>query len=172
MRWLADLGGPKCGGGWFDPYGTTEKTYVEQARQTVLAGAKESVLFCYGSLLEGTGPKNLRALREALPQLLEVAEAVQRRGVQGVAAYKPPGSHPGQDQHAVDFLGMMGLTPLPCTEFPTQVKAAFFTIHALKDPKLVDNLTAAIDSGMPILLTEGLVEKLAGKAHVNAPNVR
>ena len=30
-------GGDKTGGGWFDPYGTTEDTYVEQARQTVRA---------------------------------------------------------------------------------------------------------------------------------------
>ena len=42
MRWLGGIGGSKCGGGWYDPYGTTEHTYIEQARQTVLAGAKES----------------------------------------------------------------------------------------------------------------------------------
>jgi hypothetical protein len=39
MRWLGEIGGSKTGGGWFDPYGTTENTYVEQARQTVLADA-------------------------------------------------------------------------------------------------------------------------------------
>ena len=52
MRWLGGIGGAKCGGGWFDPYGTTEATYLEQARQTVLGGARESMLFCYGSLLQ------------------------------------------------------------------------------------------------------------------------
>jgi hypothetical protein len=31
MRWLGGIGGAKCGGGWFDPYGTTEATYIEQA---------------------------------------------------------------------------------------------------------------------------------------------
>ncbi|MHC4178125.1 MAG: hypothetical protein ACYSWU_11500, partial [Planctomycetota bacterium] len=45
MRWLGGIGGEKCGGGWYDPYGTTEHTYLEQARQTVLAGARESLLF-------------------------------------------------------------------------------------------------------------------------------
>ena len=48
MRWLGVIGGAKCGGGWFDPFGTHEATYVEQARQTVLADAKEMLLFCYG----------------------------------------------------------------------------------------------------------------------------
>ncbi|MGB9596249.1 MAG: hypothetical protein ACPL7B_08210, partial [Candidatus Poribacteria bacterium] len=51
MRWLGVIGGEKTGGGWYDPYGTHPPTYVEQARQTILAGAKESLLFCYGSLL-------------------------------------------------------------------------------------------------------------------------
>ena len=74
MRWLGGIGGPKCGGGWYDPYGTTERTYLEQARQTVLGGARESLLFCYGSLLEGTGPKNIEALRRNIPELLAVAE--------------------------------------------------------------------------------------------------
>jgi hypothetical protein len=67
---------------------------------------------------------------------------------------------------------MMGLPLVPCHEFPTGAKAAFFSTHALKDPKLVDNLTRAIDSGMLVLLTEGLAEKLAGKVRVDSPNVR
>ena len=39
---LGGIGAEKCGGGWYDPSGTTEKTYVEQARQTILGGARES----------------------------------------------------------------------------------------------------------------------------------
>ena len=94
MRWLADIGGDKCGGGWYDPYGTTPATYVEQARQTVLAGARESMLFCYGSLLEDTGPANVDALRREIPELFRVAAEVRRRQAVGVAACKPPNSHP------------------------------------------------------------------------------
>ncbi len=50
MRWLGGIGGEKCGGGWYDWLGTSEPTYVEQARQTVLGGARESMLFCFGGL--------------------------------------------------------------------------------------------------------------------------
>jgi len=35
---------------WYDPLKTTPPTYLEQARQTVLAGARESMLFSYGVL--------------------------------------------------------------------------------------------------------------------------
>ena len=77
MRWLGGIGGAKCGGGWFDPYGTHEATYVEQARQTVLAEAKEMLLFCYGSLLRDTGPANVAKLRTEIPGLLRLARLVR-----------------------------------------------------------------------------------------------
>ena len=172
MRWLGGIGGPKCGGGWFDPYGTTEHTYLEQARQTVLAGARQSLLFCYGSLLRETGPKNIEALRAEIPELLAVAEQVARRKVVGIAAYKPPNSHPQKEPRVFDFVGMMGLPLVPCHEFPTDAKAAFFSVHALKDLELAKKLSAQIAAGKPLLLTDGLAQQLKGKLKLDAPNVR
>ena len=32
MRWLGEIGGVKCVGGWFDPLGTTEATYLGAGR--------------------------------------------------------------------------------------------------------------------------------------------
>ncbi len=171
MRWLGRIGGDKCGGGWFDPYGTTEATYLEQARQTVLGGARESLLFCYGSLLKQTGPKNVEALRKSIRELLEVAEQVDQRDILGVAAYKPPNSHPESEPRVFDFVGMMGLPLAPCHEFPDDAKAAFFSIHALKDPDLAAKLSAFIAAGKPVLLTDGLAEQLTGKVNLDDPNV-
>jgi hypothetical protein len=171
MRWLGGIGGPKCGGGWYDPYGTTEKTYLEQARQTVLGGAAESLLFCYGSLLKETGPANVAALRANVPELLAVAQQVRRRQITGIAAYKPANSHAEKEGRVFDFLGMMGFPLVPCHEFPAQAKAAFFSVHALKDPKLVEKLAAAIASGMPVLLTDGLMAQLSGQIKADSPNV-
>jgi len=171
MRWLGRLGGAKCGGGWYDPFGTTEKTYIEQARQTVLAGAGESLLFCYGSLQRETGPKNVAALRANLGELLAVAEQIRQRRPAGVAAYKPPGST-GQDESRVfDFVGMLGLPLIPCHSFPDEAQAAFFSLHALLDSRLAERLSAYIASGKPVLLTDGLANRLAGKVALDAPNV-
>jgi len=172
MRWLGGLGGPKCGGGWYDPYGTTEKTYVEQARQTILGGARESLLFCYGSLLRDTGPKNVEALRKEIPELLAAAEQVARRRPVGIAAYKPPNSHPEKEARVFDFVGMLGLPLVPCHGFPDDAKAAFFSVHALKDPSLVEKLSALIGSGKPVLLTDGLAAKLSGKIKLDVSSVR
>jgi hypothetical protein len=160
MRWLGGIGGEKCGGGWFDWLGTTEKTYVEQARQTVLGGARESMLFCYGGLQGSTGPKNVEALRGNIPELLQVAGEVRQREIIGIAAYKPPNSHPEKEERVFDFVGMPGLPLVPCHEFPTNAPAAFFSVHALKEPEFAAKLKTFIAAGKPVLMTDGLAEKL------------
>ena len=171
MRWLGGIGGRKCGGGWYDWLGTTEKTYVEQARQTVLAAARESMLFCYGGLQGTTGPKNVDALRANIPELLAVAREVARRDVIGISAYKPANSRPENEARVFDFVGMLGLPLVPCHEFPTKARAAFFSIHALKDPDLVRQLGKFIASGKPVLITDGLAARLEGKVSLNRPNI-
>jgi hypothetical protein len=171
MRWLGGLGGQKCGGGWYDWLGTTEQTYVEQARQTVLGGARESMLFCYGGLQGTTGPKDVQALRATVPELLEVAKAVRRRPIVGIAAYKPANSHPESEPRVFDFVGMLGLPLDPCHEFPSKAPAAFFSLHALKDPQLVKKLSAFIATGRPVLITDGLAQRLAGQVDLDAANV-
>jgi hypothetical protein len=173
MRWLGGIGGPKCGGGWFDSLGTTERTYLEQARQTVLGGAAESMLFSYGSLQRGTGPKDILALRANVPELLAVAKQVRPRAILGLAAYKPPNSHPQDEPRVFDFLGMMGLPLVPCHEFPSDAPAAFFSLHALKDAGFAAKLGAFIKTGKPVLLTDGLARSLANQSqiHLDAPNV-
>jgi len=175
MRWLGGIGGDKCGGGWYDPFGTTERTYLEQARQTVLGGAAESLLFCYGALQRDTGPKNVETLRRNVPELLAVAEQVRRRQIIGIAAYKPANSHPENEPRVFDFLGMLGFPLVPCHEFPQAAAAGFFSLHALKDPDLAGKLAASIAAGKPVLLTDGLAKRLAGlggKLDLAAANVR
>jgi hypothetical protein len=171
MRWLGGIGGAKCGGGWYDWLGTTGKTYLEQARQTVLGGAPESMLFCYGGLQGSTGPEDVEVLRAAIPELLEVARAVKSRSIVGLAAYKPPNSHPGNESRVFDFVGMLGLPLVPGHEFPTNAPAAFFSVHALKDPEFRAKLATFVAAGRPVLLTDGLAAKLAGWDGLDAPNV-
>jgi hypothetical protein len=172
MRWLGGIGGKKCGGGWYDWLGTTGDTYVEQARQTVLAGARESMLFCYGGLQGNTGPKNVEALRANVPELLAVAKEVSRGSIVGIAAYKPANSHPGKEARVFDFVGMLGLPLVPCHEFPARAPAAFFSVHALKDANLGPQLARFIASGRPVLITDGLATELKDRVWLDTPNVR
>ncbi len=172
MRWLGGIGGAKCGGGWFDPYGTSPKTYVEQARQTVLGGARESLLFCYGSLQNQAGPGNVEALRANIPELLAVAKELKARVPVGIAAYRPANSHAEKEARVFDFVGMLGVPLVPCHEFPTEAQAAFFSVHALKDPAFRGRFTAFVQAGKPVLITDGLAAKLDGLDALKAPNVQ
>lgn len=171
MRWLGGIGGDKCGGGWFDPFGTTEKTYLEQARQTVLGGAKESMLFCYGALLRDTGPRNVEVLRQHIPDLLQTAEHVRSRSIIGVAAYKPPHSSAGKEPYVFDFVGMLGLPLVPCHEFPAEAKAAFFSFHALTDPEFETKLAQLVQRGVPVLLTDGLAKGMKNQDLLKSANI-
>jgi hypothetical protein len=160
MRWLGVIGGVKCGGGWFDPFGTHQATYVEQARQTVLADAKEMLLFCYGALLQGTGPANVEKLRTEVAGLFQLAKLVRNQPLRGIAAPKPPNSDAFNEQYVYDFVGMLGLPLAPTEEIRTDVKAAFLPVHALKDPQLGDKLGTMLKAGTPVLVTDGLARKL------------
>jgi hypothetical protein len=162
MRWLGEIGGSKTGGGWFDPYGTSENTYVEQARQTVLADAREMLLFCYGSLLRETGPANVKKLRKEIPGLFKLAEIVRNKPIKGILAPKPPNSDADGEQYIFDFVGMLGLPLVPAAEINPDAKAAFFAVHALKDPDCSDKLNKMLSDKKPVLITDGLAKKLKG----------
>ncbi len=171
MRWLEAIGGRKTGGGWYDPLNTTPKTYVEQARQTVLAGARESMLFCYGALGRQHGPEDIEALRQSIPELLETAQQVQRRRIVGLAAYKPPHSNGQSQPYVFDYIGMLGFPLEPYYQFPEESKAAFFPLHAKEDPEFLTKAAMYIASGRPVLITAAMAEAL-DPVLVKAKNVR
>ncbi len=171
MRWLGEIGGEKCGGGWYDWLGTTEKTYIEQARQTVLAGAKESFLFCYGGLQGSTGPKNIEVLRQNIPELLKIASEVRKRKPIGIAAFKPPNSHPAEEAYIFDYVGMLGLPLVPSHKFTESSPTAFFSVHSLKENGFVDKLNRYIQNGKTVLITDGLAKRIGNKINLNLPNV-
>ncbi len=171
MRWLGNIGGDKTGGGWFDPYGTSPPTYVEQARQTVLADAKEALLFCYGSLLRDTGPANVEKLRTEIPALFELAEILRGKPIRGVLAPKPPNSEPHDEQYVFDFVGMLGLPLVPEAEI-RDAEAVFLSVHALKDRELVPKLERMMNAGKPLLITDGLRDRLEDQIALDGDSVQ
>jgi hypothetical protein len=182
MRWLTDIGGDKTGGGWFDALGTTPKTYLEQARQTVLADAKEMMLFHYGGLIretnefgnrKGTGIADIEALKAELPELFKLAELIDNKPIRGILAPKPANSAPhsqydstqvfsGDDADAFiySFVGMLGLPLVPREQIDMNAEAAFFPIQSLKDPEFHSKLNKFLSDGKPVLVTDGLAHQI------------
>lgn len=168
MRWLGEIGGSKTVGGWFDPLGTTEDTYVEQARQTVLADVKEVTLCWYGGLIKNytymrspvQGPKNVQKLRTEIPGLFKLARLVRNKPIKGILAPRPPYSDGYDEKYVLDFVGMLGLPLVPTAEIDSDAKAAFFSVHVLKDPGFSDKLKKMLDAKKPVLITDGLAKRL------------
>ena len=173
------------GGGWFDWIDTSPQTYIEQARVTILGGAHESFLFVFGGLQSSGGKDDVEALVQNQKELVQVAAQVATREITGVAAYKPPNSHGGcvsdpkysaqcgSEMYVYDFVGMLGIPLIPTWEFPppTKFPSAFFSVHSLKDPQIVAEISAYIESGNPTLVTDGLVSALSSKVDFSASNV-
>lgn len=171
MRWLTEIGGSKTLGGWFDPLGTTEDTYVEQARQTVLAGAREVTLCWYDGLIQNTthertrspvqGPKNVEKLRAEIPGLFELARLVRDRPIKGIVAPRPPYSDGHDEKYVFDFVGMLGLPLVPTAEIDPDARVAILSLHALKDSDFAGKLKRMLAAKNPVMITDGLAERLS-----------
>ena len=104
-RWISTLGKEKMGGAWFDHGDCDDLDFIEQAYQSVLAGAPEIVIFNYSSFVRGH--KGHHQLRIEFERLTNLARAIKTNPVEGIYAYKPPHSDAGGDLYIMDFMGML-----------------------------------------------------------------
>jgi hypothetical protein len=162
MRWIGGIGGAKCGGGWFDTYATSPPTYLEQATQTILGGAREALLFSYRAFngRSERGTEDVAALTAELPAMFRLAELVNGRAPRGIVAPKPPNSHCGPDAYVFDWAGMLGLPLVPATEIPLDAPAVLLAAHILDDPTHAEKLDILIANGARVLMTTALAGQL------------
>jgi len=157
-RWLAEVGGAKTGGGWFDPYGTTPATYLDQPLITVLAGAPEVFLFHYGALTSAEGRAQADALEPRRARYEALAQYAKDFG--GLPTYKPVSSESGNDEYIFDEIGMLGIPLAPTSHFPQNARAALFTVHALEDTEFVPRLSRFLAGGGTAFLSQELAHRL------------
>lgn len=154
-RWLAACSGSKIGGAWFDFVDSTPEEYVSHAWMSVLAGARELVLFSFPSLLANDA--GLAALQRDFPALVQLAEAVAAHPAVGIAAYKAPNATAGNDIYLLDHLGMLGLPLVPVATFPADAPVTLLPTQAAGDPALLKKITAAAKPGKTFVFTPGLL---------------
>lgn len=163
-RWLDGLSGGKMGLAWFDHGDCDANDFIEQAYTTVLAGAREAVLFQYGDLKAGHGGHDL--LRAEFAQLAELARTVARHPVSGVAAYKPAQSDPAGEMYLMDYLGMFGISLVPVHEFPDDSPAVLLPAHAAHDPGVAAKAEAYLARGGTLVMTLGFLADAQGVEHL------
>ncbi|GMV93518.1 MAG: hypothetical protein AMXMBFR82_32960 [Candidatus Hydrogenedentota bacterium] len=172
-RWIASVAGDKMSGAWFDHGDCDAIDFVDQAYQSVLAGAPAIMIFSYGAVRGGHPGHPL--LVEAQPQLKQLADAVAQHPVVGVAALKPPNSPAGSDMFIMDTIGMLGVPLVPVSAWPENAEVVFLPTQAAAEPSLAAQVQSALEAGKTIVMTPGLLaasadaEALAQLAGVSAP---
>lgn len=156
FRWLATLGKGKTAGAWYDFGDCTPDLYRMQAFQSVLAGARELVLFEAGSLID----KNpcLDGLLPRRDALYALGSILDTRVPMGIQAYKPPhsdGSDPdgAANLYVYDYLAALGLAPLPVSQIPARPACVFLPRQAAADPDILPRISALLDTGASVILT-------------------
>ncbi len=173
LRWLNSIAGDKSGGSWFDHIDCTDRDFLEQAYQSVLAGSKELVIFSFDSFI--TGHPGHHLLMQDFEKLVRLAEAVATGPVSGPAGYKPPDSDAGGDLYIFDYIGMLGISLVPESSYPSDNDVVFLPTQAAYDRDILTEITGSLERGSKIIMTTGFLaacnegEKLAQLAGIRCP---
>jgi hypothetical protein len=160
-RWLKSVAGKKVRGAWFDHGDCDANDFVDQAWQTVLAGAREIVFFNMSNLIQGHPGHDL--LRHDFDVLDRLAEVVASNPVQGAVAYKPPNSDAGGDLYIMDFLGMLGIPLVPHASYPDWSEVIFLPTQAATDDGIAGKLEHSLQSGKTVVVTSGFLQAMSDK---------
>lgn len=159
-RWISTLAGNKIGGAWFDHGDCNDKDFIEQAYQSVLAGAKELVIFNFDNFISGHPGHHL--LRQDFRKLADLAAAVAENPVEGVVAYKPPNSDADGDLYLMDYIGMFGISLVPESKYPENAEVVFLPTQAAKDSAVVKKVIQSLNNGAKIVMTTGFLTHAKG----------
>jgi hypothetical protein len=170
FRWIASVAGDKVFGAWFDHIECTPQNFLDQAYQSVLAGARELTLFHLGDVMEGhPGHALLKRDWDALGAL---KERVRARPLGGIPFYKPVNSDSDENVFLMDYLGMIGLPVVPASQYPAEAKVAILGVQAAGDPELAAKMKRHLAHGAKLIVTPALARKLGKLPGVEVWNVR
>lgn len=161
FRWISSVCGAKTVGAWFDHIECTPENFVDQAFQSVLAGARELTLFRLGDIAGGHPGDDLLARR--LPELVELAAKVHGHARRGVPLAKPPNSEADDNLYLADYLGMIGAPVLPESDCPDDARVVFLGAQAASDPAMVEKLRRQLKAGATCIVTPAFLRR-AGEA--------
>lgn len=166
MRYMENLAPGRNGGGWFDCYQCYPMdAYLEQAYLTVLSRPREVMMFCWGSLYKN---KLITPMGFQLGRLDAMLSKVG--ACQGLKCYLPVNAQ-GED-HAEDYLGMMGVPVEDVPEFPADAASVLLTVQALKDEHIVEKLERFVAAGGKAIVTSGFVKEALCKGLEQMTSIR
>ena len=173
FRWFTSISKEKIGGAWFDHGDCTETDFLDQAYQSVLAGARELIIFNFTDIVNGHPGQHL--LRQDFEKLADLAKTVAKNPIKGIVGYKPPNSNAGGDLYIFDYIGMLGISIVPDSRYPENAKVIFLPTQAATDNDILPKIMKSLEKGAKIIMTTGFIanankgEKLAQLAQIKWP---
>lgn len=164
FRWIASVAPDKTECAWFDHGDCDALDFLDQAYQSVLAGARMLSVFNFSDVARGHPGDTL--LAEHFEQLADLAATVRDNPVGGIAGYKPVGSEPGGDLYLMDFVGMLGVPLVPTATFPADAKAVFLPTQAAADGAIREKLLACLEGAGRAIVTAGFLARAPGLAEL------
>ena len=165
--WIRSTSPAKTEGAWYDYGDMTPDVFREQGYQSVLAGAREIVLFNLANVVADTEITDA-FIRDG-GSLFSLVRAIQDRTIQGLHVYKPiAGRGSAGEYYIFDYLGMMGCSIVANSQ-PPDADSVLFSLHSMKDPKLPDLVRELDRRGIGSLtITAGLLNAWANEPDLMA----
>ncbi|HEX2951148.1 MAG TPA: hypothetical protein VHV83_16515, partial [Armatimonadota bacterium] len=171
--WMNAVSQGKCGGAWYDPIDTAPATFLEQARQSIIGGAEESLLHCYDYLATKTpglaihgkdreiqyGLADAEAFRHECDSLQWLAETLATMTPYGVAVPKQPNADPTTELFLPSFVGMLGIPAIAAASLADR-GSAFLGAQAATFPKVISFIETALTDNRPLVVTAHLLAAL------------
>ncbi len=169
--WMNEVSAGKCGGAWYDPIDTTPETFLEQARQSIIGGARESLLHCYDYLATRTpglaihgkdteikhGLADAAAFKDEADSLQLLAETLAIMETYGVPVPKKPNDDTEQELYLPSFIGMLGI-PVVASASLKDAETSFLGAQAASFPGIACHVASFRKEGRPLVVTTNLLD--------------
>jgi hypothetical protein len=170
---MNDVSDGKCGGGWYDPIDTQPATFLEQARQTIIGGARESLLHCYDYLATKTpglavhncdldianGFADAAAFKNEVSSLQVLADTLCDMNPYGVLLPKKPNDDPACEQYLPSFVGMLGIPVIASASLKTSA-ASFLGAQAGRFADIASYIATAYEQHRPLVMTAAVLDMI------------
>jgi len=154
VRYLENVSPDRNGGGWIDSYGLSDDIsgWIEQAEFTLIAKAKEMMLFNFFDMVDSA------FLPPLTPRFNRLNSIIKQCGKpKGVRLYEPYNAD-GEDQ-VVNYLGMIGIPFEPSPDFESNDSVVFLPASAAKDAHITKKLEKYVRSGNTAIITAGFMKE-------------
>ena len=152
VRYMENVAPGRNGGGWIDPFETNEVGLLEQASLTLLAKAKELMLFNFEEMVSNSlFPPLGEGLRKTDDYLDKLGSPT------GVSVYEPYNGD-GEDL-LYTYLGMCGVPMEPTPEFRENEPVIFCGQSACVDPDIMRKLEVFVRNGGTAVVTTGFMRE-------------